>query len=54
MAHLIGLFERGGSCYLRFVLPQQHPFRSRYRSGKVVTSLGKCSYRDGRLWRCAF
>ena len=46
MAHLIGLFERGGSYYLRVVLPQHHPLRSRYRSGKVVQSLGKCSYRD--------
>lgn len=46
MAHLIGLFERGGSYYLRVVLPQHHPLRSRYRSGKVVQSLGKCSYRE--------
>ena len=46
MAHLIGLFERGGSYYLRVVLPQHHPLRSLYRSGKVVQSLGKCSFRD--------
>jgi len=46
MAHLIGLFERGGSYYLRVVLPQHHHLRSHYRSGKVVLSLGKCSYRD--------
>lgn len=46
MAHLIGLFERGGSYYLRVVLPQHHHLRSHYRSGKVVLSLGKCNYRD--------
>lgn len=46
MAHLIGLFERGGSYYLRVVLPLHHPLRSRYSSGKVVQSLGKCTYRD--------
>lgn len=46
MAHLIGLFERGGSYYLRVVLPQHHPLRGLYRSGKVVQSLGKCSFRD--------
>jgi integrase len=46
MAHLIGLFERGGSYYLRVVLPQHHPLRNLYRSGKVVQSLGKCSYRE--------
>ena len=46
MAHLVGLFERGGSYYLRVVLPQHHPLRNRYSSGKVVQSLGKCSYRE--------
>lgn len=46
MAHLIGLFERGGSYYLRVVLPEHHPLRNRYRSGKVIQSLGKCSYRE--------
>lgn len=46
MAHLIGLFERGGSYYLRVVLPQHHPLRSHYSSGRVVHSLGKSSYRD--------
>ena len=47
MAHLIGLFERGGSYYLRVVL--HHPPISRYRSGKVVPSLGECTYRDALL-----
>jgi hypothetical protein len=46
MAHLIGLFERGGSYYLRVVLPEHHPLRNRYRSGKVVQSLGRCTYRE--------
>lgn len=49
MAHLIGLFERGGSYYLRVVL--HHPPISRYRSGKVVPSMGECTYRDAlRIW----
>jgi hypothetical protein len=46
MAHFVGLFERGGSYYLRVVLPQHHHLSNHYRSGKVVLSLGKCSYRD--------
>lgn len=46
MANLTGLFERGGSYYLRVVLPQHHPLKSRYQSGKLVQSLGKCSYRE--------
>jgi integrase len=46
MAKLTGLFERGGAYYLRVVLPLQHPLLDRYKSGKVVTSLGRCSHRE--------
>ena len=46
MAQLTGLFERGGAYYLRVVLPLNHPLLDRYKSGKVVSSLGRCSYRE--------
>ena len=46
MAHLTGLFERGGAYYLRVVLPLHHPLLDRYKSGKVVSSLGRCSHRE--------
>lgn len=45
MAHLTGLFQRGSSYYLRVVLPVNHPLRSLYKSGKIITSLGQCSKR---------
>jgi integrase len=41
-----GIFQRGSSHYLRVVLPKTHPLRSSYKSGKVVISLGACSYRE--------
>ena len=40
-----GIFQRGSSHYLRVVLPINHPLRNTYKSGKVVISLGACSYR---------
>lgn len=46
MPDLTGLFRRGPSYYLRVVLPHEHPDRTRYRSGKVVLSLGACSPRE--------
>lgn len=46
MAQLTGLFDRGGAYYLRVVLPLHHPLLDRYKSGKVVTSLGRCSHRE--------
>ena len=46
MAQLTGLFERGGAYYLRVVLPLNHPLLDRYKSGKVVSSLGRCSRRE--------
>jgi integrase len=49
MAALTGLFQRGTSYYLRVVLPSDHPLQSRYRNGCLVTSLGRCTYRDAVL-----
>jgi len=46
MAKLTGLFERGGAYYIRVVLPLHHPLLDRYKSGKVVSSLGRCSHRE--------
>lgn len=40
-----GIFQRGSSHYLRVLLPINHPLRDTYKSGKVVISLGACSYR---------
>lgn len=46
MANLTGLFRRGGSYYIRIVLPQNHPLRENYRSGRLVQTLGACSHRE--------
>lgn len=46
MAGLTGLFKRGGSFYLRIVLPANHPLRGRYANGRFVQTLGPCSHRD--------
>lgn len=46
MANLTGLFRRGGSYYLRIVLPQNHPLLNKYRSGRFIQTLGACSHRD--------
>lgn len=46
MASLTGLFRRGGSYYLRIVLPEGHPLRNRYRNGRWVQTLGACSHRE--------
>jgi hypothetical protein len=46
MANSNGIFQRGSSHYLRVVLPITHPLRSIYKSGKVILSLGACSYRE--------
>lgn len=43
MRHVTGLFRRGGSYYLRVVLPQDHPLKPRYRNGRYVVSLGQCT-----------
>lgn len=39
-----GLFRRGGSYYLKVVLPQNHPLKHRYRNGRYVVTLGQCSF----------
>ena len=41
---LTGLFLRGRAYYLRIVLPKHHPLRPRYRNGRFVCVLGRCSY----------
>lgn len=46
MANSNGIFKRGGSHYLRVVIPKEHPLGYTYKSGKVIVSLGVCSYRD--------
>lgn len=46
MASLTGLFRRGGSYYLRIVLPEGHPLKNRYRNGRWVQTLGACSHRE--------
>ena len=49
MARLTGLFQRGGSYYLRIVLPNDHPLRDKYRNGRYVQSLGPSGYREAVL-----
>lgn len=49
MARLTGLFQRGGSYYLRIVLPNDHPLRDKYRTGRYVQSLGPSGYREAVL-----
>jgi integrase len=46
MANSNGIFKRGSSHYLRVVLPTTHALRNTYKSGKVIISLGACSYRE--------
>ncbi|MEI8028720.1 MAG: phage integrase SAM-like domain-containing protein [Comamonadaceae bacterium] len=46
MAKLTGLFRRGTAYYMCVVLPQNHPLRIKYRNGKFVQSLGRCTYRE--------
>jgi integrase len=46
MTTLPGLFSRGQSYYLRVVLPDGHPATQKYRSGRIVLSLGACSRRE--------
>lgn len=46
MPRLTGLFQRGGSYYLRIVLPLNHPLLGQYRNGRWVQTLGPCSHRE--------
>jgi len=46
MANSNGIFKRGSSHYLRVVLPKAHQLINTYKSGKVIVSLGACSYRE--------
>ena len=45
MAQLTGLFQRGGSYYIRIVLPSEHPLNSHHTNGRLVHSLGPCSHK---------
>jgi integrase len=45
MAHLTGLFRRGGSFYIRIVLPKDHPLQVLHSNGRLVKTLGPCSYK---------
>jgi len=49
MANSNGIFKRGSSHYLRVVLPLSHTLRDQYKSGKVIISLGACSYREALI-----
>lgn len=49
MANLTGLFRRGGSYYIRIVLPLQHPLKHKYRNGRMVQTLGACNRREAVL-----
>lgn len=59
MATLTGLFQRGTAYYLCIVLPPQHPLRSSYKNGKLMSGASRClSQRtflrnDGRFLRAA-
>lgn len=44
MRHATGLFRRGGSYYVRVILPPDHPLKARYRNGRYVVTLGQCSF----------
>ncbi|QWD69655.1 site-specific integrase [Polynucleobacter sp. UB-Siik-W21] len=46
MANTNGIFQRGSSHYLRVVLPINHELQKQYKSGKIILSLGSCSYRE--------
>lgn len=43
MKKVTGLFRRGGSYYLKVVLPQNHPLKHRYKNGRYVVTVGQCS-----------
>ena len=49
MANLTGLFRRGGSYYIRIVLPLQHPLKHKYSNGRMVQTLGACGRREAVL-----
>ena len=49
MANLTGLFRRGGSCYIRIVLPLRHPLTHKYRNGRMVQTFGACGHCEAVL-----
>jgi hypothetical protein len=46
MARLTGLFQGGGSYYLRIVLPNHHPLRATFPNGRYIQTLGPTGYRE--------
>ena len=46
MATLTGLFQRGTAYYLCIVLPPTHPLQGKYKNGRLVASLGRCTQRE--------
>jgi hypothetical protein len=46
VTRLIGLFQRGSAYYIKVVLPLDHPLKAQYSNGRLVQSLGACSYRE--------
>ena len=49
MARLTGLFQRGGSYYLRTVLPNDHLLRATRRNSRYMQALGSSDYREAVL-----
>lgn len=49
MATLTGLFQRGTAYYLCIVLPLTHPLQGKYKNGRLVASLGRCTHREAVL-----
>ena len=49
MATFTGLFQRGTAYYLCIVLPLKHPLQGKYKNGRLVVSLGRCSHREAVL-----
>jgi hypothetical protein len=45
MAHLTGLFRRGGSFYICIVLPKDHPLQVLHSNGRLVKTLEPCRYK---------
>ncbi len=46
VASLTGLFQRGTAYYLCIVLPHQHPLKNKFKNGRMISSLGRCTHRE--------
>ena len=49
MARLAGLFQRGGSYYLRTVIPNDHLLRATRRNSRYMQALGSSDYLEAVL-----